>query len=262
LGPDTTLPGGISGQADGRFVINVGGRYVPLRRGRFSVALSYEFFQTLQFELTDFNLQDHRPALQLQYDFDRVSLGLLSRYDYYLLGGDSYLQEVTAFPWASVREDDFGRTDLYFRMQWRDFYGEFNKLSGYYYVVGFRQFIDLGSPAQQLWLGYEFAPTDVTGRQQVIRDNGTKLLNTFEYTGQIAEVGVRWPLLFDFNGQAGYRFEYQKYTSGSRSYARLSDRCRSCTRISCWWPRGLGPGMIRIRPISSIRGRSDRSACE
>lgn len=222
LGPDNaTLPQDITGEADGRFVINVGGRYVPLRRGRFSVALSYEFFQTLQFQLTDFNLQDHRPAVQLQYDFDRVSLGLLSRYDYYLLDSDSYLQQVTAFPWVSVREDGFGRTDLYYRMQWRDFYGEFQSLDGYYNTVGFRQFIDLGSPAQQFWFGYEFEPTVVTGRKRVPTSFDPPegaLLNPFQYTGQVAEVGVRWPLAFDFNGQAGYRFEYQKYDSGSRIY--------------------------------------------
>ncbi len=220
LGPgDATTPEEITGEADGRVVINVGGRYVPFRHGGFSVALSYEFFQTLQFQLTDFDLQDHRPAVQLQYDFDRVSLGLLSRYDFYLLGGDSYLQEVTAFPWTSVREDDFGRTDLYFRMQWRDFWGEFNQLNGYYYTLGLRQFIDLGSAAQQLWLGYEFAPTDVTGRKSVPTSTGNVLLNAFGYTGQIAEVGIRWPLAFDFNGQTGYRFEYQEYASGSRFYA-------------------------------------------
>ena len=80
-------------------------RWTPVHWGGASLSVSYEFFQSLQFQLTDFNLKDNRPALQLQYDFDWVSLGLLGRYDYYLLDGDSYLSEFTGMPWVTVREE-------------------------------------------------------------------------------------------------------------------------------------------------------------
>ena len=113
LGPNQTVPGSVSGQGDGRFVVNLGGRWTPVRFGRFSASVAYEFFQSAQFELSDFNLTDNRPAMQLQYDFDWISVGLLGRYDYYLLGGESYLSEATGMPWVTIREEGFGRTEIY-----------------------------------------------------------------------------------------------------------------------------------------------------
>ena len=221
LGTSNVVAGSVTGEGDGRVVLNAGGRYVPLRLGRASLTLSYEFFQSLQFHLTDFNLQDNRPAVQLQYDFDHVSVGLLGRYDYYLLASDSFTQEVTAFPWVSVREPGVGRTDFYYRMQWRDYkLPGYTVLDGFYNFPGVRQFFDLGSAEQQLFVGFQLGASvgDLSGTAEQQAAN-----QAYMFIAQEVEVGLRWPLPFLINGEAVYRYEHQAYQNASRCFAPNSD---------------------------------------
>jgi len=209
LGPNstTTVPGSITGEGDGRYVINAGATYVPWTIGRASLGLGYEFFQSLQFHLTSFNLQDHRPSLQLMFDFDRVFFGLVARYDYYLLGSSSFSQEVTAFPWISLREEAIGRTELYARIQWRHYYAKnsFAVLDGFYNFGGVRQVVDLGGPNRQAWFGYQLGFTNPT-------DLGS---DVYQYGGYQLELGMRWALPFDIVTENAFRYERQNYNSAS-----------------------------------------------
>jgi hypothetical protein len=208
LGPAQTIPGSVSGQGDGRASLNAGAYWTPLHWGRASLSVGYEFFQSLQFHLTSFNLEDHRPAVQVQYDFDLVSIGVLGRYDYYLLGGDSYLSEFTGMPWASLHEEGLGRTEIYGRVQGRDFKGPYNVLNGVYTFVGVRQFLDLGNASRQIWLGYQLGNTDMQDS-----DNPTQQLHRdqYQYSSQAAEIGLRLPLPYEILGQLAYRYEFQNY---------------------------------------------------
>ncbi len=217
LGPaviaDQAGDAGEKPEGDGRVTLNAGARWTPLHVQRFSLSVSYEFLQSLQFDLTGYDLMDNRGALQLQYDFDQVSFGVLGRYDYYLLGGDSFLSEFTAMPWASIREEGIGRTEVYARIQPRDFKGDYGRLSGVYSYGGVRQFFDIGNASQQIWLGYQLgfsAPKDSDNvDQQFNRDQ-------YQFGSQMGEVGIRWPLLWQILGEAAYRYEHQSYgaTSG------------------------------------------------
>lgn len=218
LAPDTAT--GVTGQADGRFVINLGGTYVPFTHGPVSLGVSYEFFQSLQFELTDFNLQDHRPAVQLMVDLDPVVFGVLGRYDYYLLGGNSFLQEGTAFPWITLREEGIGRTEMYLRVQRRDYKlhtlgGEpaapgvsnigFTALDGIYSFAGVRQVLNLWGPNRQLWFGYQLGFTTPV-------DSGSE---AFQYTSNQLEIALRWTLPYAVIGEAAFRWEHQGYAPES-----------------------------------------------
>ncbi len=213
LGPSQTIPGSASGRGDGRFVFNAGGRWTALRRGGFSLALSYEFFQSAQFHLTSFNLQDNRPGIRLQYDLGMVSFGVAGRYDYYLLDTDSFLSEFTALPWVSIREEGIGNTDLYVRIQPRDYKQRaYEVLNGVYSFAGVRQFLDLGSAARQLWVGYQLgfsSPDDTTD----IVDEFNR--EQYQYGSHAAEIGVRTPLPFAVLGELVYRYEYQHYAAAS-----------------------------------------------
>ncbi|MEO8602934.1 MAG: tetratricopeptide repeat protein [bacterium] len=227
LGTNNVVAGSVTGQGDGRVVLNAGGRYVPLRIGRASLALSYEFFQSLQFELTDFNLQDNRPAVQLQYDWDNVSVGMLGRYDYYLLETDSFEQEATGFPWVSVREPGLGRSDFYYRMQWRDYKQPgYSALDGFYNFPGVRQFFDLGSAEKQIFVGYQLGATAADRGGDFTQQ---ALNQAYMYFAQEVEVGVRWPLPFEISGEASYRYENQAYNNASRCFAPNSDPNCSAT---------------------------------
>src|SRR5262249_39935807 len=94
----------------------------------------------------------------------------------------SFLSEGTAFPWVSLRETTIGHTDIYYRLQWRDYKKKFigappadvepcttatpdgcgfKQLDGFYNFVGVRQVINLGDPSRQLWLGYQMGFNDM-----------------------------------------------------------------------------------------------------
>jgi tetratricopeptide (TPR) repeat protein len=222
LGPSTSavVPAGISGKGDWRFALAAGGTYVPLRRGPFSIALSYEFFQSVQFRLHEFDLQDNRPGIQLMLDFGPVFFGMLGRYDYYLLETDSFLQEATALPWVTLRESGFGRAELYYRMQWRDYKEDFinaphpkpvpppfgfEALDAFYNFAGVQQIFDLGEGGRELRLGGQlgFTRPDQRGEE------------AFQYGSYQADIAVRWPLPYAIIAEAGFRYEHQRYAAAS-----------------------------------------------
>jgi len=217
LGTNNIVQGSVTGKGDWRAVLNAGGRYVPLRWGRASLAVSYEFFQSLQFQLTDFNLMDNRPSVQLQYDFDHISIGMLGRYDYYLLQTSSFLQEATAFPWVSVREDGIGHTDFYYRMQFRHYQQPgYTNLDGFYNFPGVRQFFELGNSKRLLFIGYQLGATapDLSGTPEQEANN-----QAYMYFAQEFEIGLQWALPYLIQGDAAYRYEYQAYQNASRCFA-------------------------------------------
>ena len=222
LAPDNPVEGSITGESDGRFVINLGARVTPLTIGPASLSLTYEFYQSFQFTLTEFNLQDNRPAAQLYFDFDPVFIGVLGRYDYYLLESSSFLQEATGYPWVSVREDGIGRTEMSLRIQWRDYklhsidddcpagtttcnVPGFTQLDGFYNYASVRQVLDLGRPNAQLWFGYQlgFMTPDNLGIPQ------------YEYGSNQLEIALRWPLPYQVVGETGFRWEHQDYAPES-----------------------------------------------
>lgn len=230
LAPSNPVAGSITGQADGRFVINLGGRYTPFTLGPASLSLSYEFYQSLQFSLTQFNLQDHRPSAQLLFDFDHVLVGVLGRYDYYLLESSSFMQEATAYPWVAVREDGIGRTEVYARIQWRDYklhsiddtcpggssgcdVPGFTQLDGFYNYAGVRQVVDLGRTNAQVWFGYQlgFMTPDNLGIPQ------------YEYGSNQLEIALRWPLPLAIVGEAGFRWEHQDYAPESATLSPVGE---------------------------------------
>jgi tetratricopeptide (TPR) repeat protein len=234
LGPSSTTPteGAITGKGDGRVVLDVGGTYVPLKWGRASVGLSYEFFQSLQFHLTDFDLQDNRPAIQFMLDFDWLFVGLQGRYDYYLLSTDSFLSEMTALPWVTAYEYGIGHTDLYYRMQRRDYKQlTFGVLNGYYNFAGVRQVVDLGHTDRQAWVGYELGfskPfTDTTLAEEctpkdsfACKCQGVNApTECYQYGAQQIEVGLRWPLPYSITTELVYRYEHQSYDAASAVFA-------------------------------------------
>jgi len=199
---------GISNQDDGRAVITVGGTYVPWRTERAELQLGYEFYQSLQFNLTSFDLQDHRPSVQFTYKTDRARFGFAAQYDYDLLETSSFLQGVEALPWVTVPEAGFGRTDLYYRFRWRTFYQQpfETLLDAYNYSPGIRQLFYIDGPQRYAWLGYRF------DRQDPINSAGRQ----FGYDGNETSVGIGWALPLQVAAQAGYAYRSENYDGSSR----------------------------------------------
>src|SRR5436190_571693 len=152
------------------------------------LSLGYTFYQSLQFDLTQFDLQDHRPQAQLTVHAGPAQFNLLGRYDFYLLQTDKFLSQATALPWVNL-DESFGRTQVYYRMRYRDFlkspYDNF--LDGWIHEPGLQQFVYLGQPDRFLSMGYQF------GSFVPIAAQSTR----FAYNANQVNAGLGWAFPFD-----------------------------------------------------------------
>ena len=201
---------------DGRATLMAGGAYAPWRGEHTQVTIGYEFFQSLHFHETEYNLQNHRLNAQLLGDVGPVQLGLLGRYDFFLLTTDGFLQQGTAIPWVTVPEGNFGRTEVFFRLRWRDFTShdfdfsgslpvDFNIRDSLNYSPGFRQFVYLGAPDRYLTAGYRYDHEDPSN------SDGDR----YGYDGQEVGAGIGWALPFDIGAEALYTYHYEDYAHAS-----------------------------------------------
>ncbi len=212
---------GISDQNDGRVIIDAGGivdvpqQVLPWNRQRLHLSLGYELFQSLHFQLHQFNLQDHRPSVALSADLGPVSVGLAGLFDYFRRDDVSFLQQATAIPFITVTESDLGRTEMFYRMRRRDFTGEplSSRLDGFNHAAGASQYIYLAHPNRYLFAGYVFDhedPLNSAGRQ-------------FGYDGHQVHAGIDWDFgeptcLSRSNGplaEVAYIFQRERYANES-----------------------------------------------
>jgi tetratricopeptide (TPR) repeat protein len=189
---------------DGRAVFTLGGLYSPWHSEQGYVALGYEFFQSLHFNLTEFNLQDHRPSLQAAFNAGPVRLGMYSRYDYYLRETDSFLQEGNVIPWLMVPEEGLGRTEVFYRMRLRDFRDDdFDNRDGFNHSTGLAQYFYLGSDERWVSVGYRFDAENP--------DSNALQSKRFSYDGNEVNTSLRWLWPFDVSTFFGYAFRYEYY---------------------------------------------------
>jgi len=194
----------ISQQSDGRATINAGGMYIPWRNEQWEFSVGYDFYQSLHFELTDFNLQDHRPYGQLTWNAGPVQLGILGRYDYYFLDTDSFLQDGVGLPWVTIPEGDVGSAQVFFRVRRNDFYKQSYRIrDAVNYGTGIRQMFNLGAPERYAFLGYAFdyedpIHLDVDSRQ-------------FGYSGNQGESGIAWGFPYAITAELDYTYRQESY---------------------------------------------------
>jgi tetratricopeptide (TPR) repeat protein len=213
LAPATNIPTlGISQQADGSVVLNAAIDAVPYESERATIVIGYNFFQSLHFELTNFNLDQNLVNAQISGNWEWLQYGFLGRYSYYFLETSSFLQEATALPWLTANEATFGRTEFYYRTRYRDFfllpYPQLNALN---YAVGLRQVFYLGRPDRFASIGYQFDNQDPTKSARSFSPSGSM----FGYNGQEVNVGFGWLLPWTTTFEAGYAFRYEDYAGAS-----------------------------------------------
>lgn len=203
-------------QSDGRAIFLAGGRYAIWRAERAQLSAGYDFFQSLHFDLTQFNMQDHRGSLSVTGSIGLVEGGVMGAYDYYLRDAQSFLQQGEAFPWFRVSQPEFGRTEVFFRMQRRDFkVASLQTLfDSFTYLTGFDQFVTLGSPDRYVVAGYRFdtmVPTDGA-------------VSVFEYNGNLVRAGVGGTLPFEIATELDFTYRNKDYAPASDG--RLDDEYR------------------------------------
>jgi hypothetical protein len=172
------------------------------------IALGYEFFQSLHFDLTEFNLQDHRPSLQAVVNRGPVQFGVYGRYDYYFRDADKFLQEGNVIPWLALHEEGFGRTEVYYRMRRRDFLEQdFEVRDSFNHSTGATQYVYLGSSERFVSVGYRFDSEEPT-------ENGPEA-GQYSYDGNEVNTAVRWLWPFEISTFLGYAFRYEQYDGDS-----------------------------------------------
>ena len=198
---------GISGQSDGRVTLAAGGTYALWQQDRTELSVGYDFFQSLHFQLTDFNLQDDGPSVQLVTGVGPFQFGVLGRYDYYLLSTDSFLQEGTALPWITVLNER-GRTEVLYRMRRRDFIKhDFWIRDAFNHSAGVRQYFYLGSPDDYVFLGYRF------DRDDPIHSGAAS--KQFAYDGHEVSGGLGWALPAGITAELTYAYRHENYAPPS-----------------------------------------------
>jgi tetratricopeptide (TPR) repeat protein len=207
----------VSQQGDFLATIAAGGSAVPWRTETTQLSVGYDFYQSLHKELHQFDLQDNGPWAQIGTQLGPVSLALLGRYDYYLLEGQSFLQEGTALPWATVALGTLGRCELFYRMLRQDYKTKaYSVRNGFDHSVGARQFFYIGSPDRYVSLGYQYDLEDPVGTSVAAE--------SFGYNGNEVNAGVGWPLLLDTTVEAGYAYRYEHFASESSEFTGSGKR--------------------------------------
>lgn len=202
---DTAL--GISDQADGRVTLSAGGVYRFLDDNESLVSVGYDFFQGLQFHLTEFNLMDNRVHLEGLHRWEIVELAGFASYDYYNRDGSSFLSQVNASALLTVKETEHAATTFLYRLRYNDYleqpYTEL--LTGVYNTVGFRQFFYLGAPTRYILMGYQYE------NQGTSNPGGA----AYAYDGNIIEAGFAWDFPWAIDLQAVLAYHRDDYAAAS-----------------------------------------------
>lgn len=202
---------GVSNKDDGRTVIAAGAFYTPYQRDGLGVSLGYELFQSVHFDLSEFDLQDHRATLGIAYERSPITLGVATTYDYYLRQTKSFLGEVAVLPWLRHTSERWGSTDLYYRMEDRTFHGiHFGKdvedfRGGRNHAAGIAQTVPLAGGAGYVSLGYRFDHDDAD------HSDG----RAFDYDGHLLDFELGWSLPAGIELATGYSYKYEDYASQS-----------------------------------------------
>ena len=186
-----------------------------------SLRASYDFYQSIHFQLTDFDLQGHRLRLDLASKPGTVRYGIAGTYDFYALDYRSFFQEVLGTPWLAVAERDDTTTQVYYTARGRDFLEKPYDPSrdAVDQAVGLRQYIVLGDSDRVLSIGYQFDSEDTLAHgqpgQPVICSPTTQTsgcgARDFEYNANQFDVGIVTPLFGVARAQAAYLLRLEDY---------------------------------------------------
>jgi len=228
----TSDQAGFDQQADGRAVLSAGGNYTLWQTRPVQLRAGYDFFQSLHFDLSDFNVQANRVTVQATGGMGIVSGGVLGAYDYYLRETDSYMQEGEAFPWLTVAEE-WGRSQVFYRFRRRDFKEAAvrDALDSLGHTVGFDQYVYLGIPDRYLVGGYRYDLLDpADGAQDVFMYHANQ-----GWGG----IGWMWPLAISTELDFAYRVKDYRAASGGRVDNEYRVICSAFKPVAVYTSVGL-----------------------
>lgn len=210
----------VSQQSDVLSIISAGGVGVPWRGAGTELSVGYDFYQSYHIKLPEFDLQDHGPSVQVASEVGPVRMGLLGRYDYYLLDTQSFLQAATAFPWLMIPTGRLGQFDLTFRMLRNDYKNvTYSVRDSFNYAASMRQLLFLGSPDRYCAIGYRFDQEDPVISQRLVSDGvfTDTDAESFAYNGNEVNATLGWLLPMAVVAESSFAYRHEGYASASAS---------------------------------------------
>ncbi|MFQ5899139.1 MAG: tetratricopeptide repeat protein [Candidatus Methylomirabilia bacterium] len=163
--------------------------YSWFRSGPWEATATYSFFQTVNNDIAEFNIQDHLGALS---GFSRgavagmpYQLGTQYAFDYLTLDNDEFLLRNTITLFATLLENAGNLTTVQTRVQFKEFSDDSNLPSeevrdATNWMLGFLHIFRFEADKHLIRLGYQFDVEDAEGRNFEYR--GHRILAGGQYT--------------------------------------------------------------------------------
>lgn len=190
---------------DGLTAIGLGGDYTWFNSNLGSLRASYDFYQSVHFQLTQFDLQGHSLWLNAASKPGTVTYGLAVGYDFYALDYQTFYQEGLGTPWVAFAEGPGAATQLYYSVRGRGFFRQpfnpgRNDLDN---AFGLNQAVALWSPERVLSVGYQFDSDNTLSNGPMGRD--------FQNNGNQVDIDLRFPIADVARGEVAYLFRLENY---------------------------------------------------
>ncbi len=183
--------------------------YSWLRRGPWESTVGYTFFQTINNDLKDFNIQNHMGSLAGFYRGVVAAmpfqLGVRYSYDLVTLHNNKFLTRHSASVSATVVENSTNLTSVVARLQNKDFDKDFllnipeENRDANNWMVGFTHILRFAEDKHLFRIGYQYDQDDAKGRDWFYR--GHRALAGAQYTLPWGDTR----LIYNFD------FHYRKY---------------------------------------------------
>jgi tetratricopeptide (TPR) repeat protein len=260
----------ISTEADSRIVFTLLGRLQPLRTPLWRAGAEYALYQSVQFSLSEFDLQSHTAGLFASHKLDRVTLYGAANYNITYLDSRPFhdlhwfSEAVTLQPSATIQEAEtlFAVASVRYRIS--DFSNHFQSIppgqeavrerDGWTIRTGVHQFLTFNNQQASLRLSYHYEGS---------RNDGTD----WEYNSHEIGLGLHLPLwggvVLDADGSYT-RFDYLHVNSfdtdplailtATDQHKRIDDRWIGSVTFS----RALGQylsvvlGLVYTRNMSNV----------
>ncbi len=216
------LPEGISRKSDWRGIIFIEGKFTPRLTDQITLGPTYSFYQSLQAELTDFNVQQHLPGFLFDISVSKhVLLNASYYYEYTKVGNEEYVSAHSISPVVTIAEGKGFFTVLRYRYQDKDFkdsdmFPNNSERDGLNNLAGISQYIPL-TPLCLLGLHYTYDYDSAAEKYWSYRGNAGQVDLSFD-------LGKSWTL--DLYGQY-YRKDYKADYPGTST--TRTDKMTTCS---------------------------------
>lgn len=198
------VPLDTKGKDDGFFEVAAGGSYRLFATESGRGTLGYNFYQSVHFQTSSFDLQNQEIYLNLVTPLGRWGqTGVSGFYDFYMLDYQSFYNQGRVVPWVTLFEGEMTATQVYYQFVSQDYarapFSPFR--DAFNNAVGFQQLVLLGASDRVLRLGYQW------DYNNPLSSDGTD----FAYADSIISAQIDFPLLDWAHGTAGYAVDLQNY---------------------------------------------------